>query len=217
MPADPAAASYWDERYRGDGFRFGTAPNRFLVAERPRIPDGGRVLAVADGEGRNGVWLASQGLRVDAFDPSPVAVEKARRLAAEQGVALGLAVADVDSFPWPEDAYDAVAAIFVQFAAPPLRRRLLERIHRALVPGGLLLLTGYRVDQLAHGTGGPRDPAHLYTEAQLRDELGAFAVERLDEHDTWLEEGVGHFGMSALVDVVARRPGPAGRLAAPPS
>lgn len=201
----PGPAS-WDDRYAGDEYLFGTEPNRFLVACRSLLVDGGRALCVADGEGRNSVWLASEGFDVDAFDASPVAVEKARRLAAERGVSVRFTVADADSWSWPESAYDVVAAIFIQFATPDLRRRMFDRMAQTLRPGGLLLLEGYRVEQLAYGTGGPRSAAHLYTEEQLRTELAVLALEQVRSYDKAVEEGVGHSGMSALIDVVARRP-----------
>lgn len=214
MTADNGRRSFtpasWDDRYAGDDYLFGTEPNQFLVTCRDLL--GGadltrmRVLSVADGEGRNSVWLAGQGCQVDAFDPSSVAVSKARRLADEHGVSVDYAVADADTWPWPEDAYGAVVAIFIQFADPALRRRIYDRIARALEPGGLLLLEGYTVDQLQYGTGGPRSPDHLYTEEQLRAELGAFEIERLHSYHASVEEGPGHSGMSALVDVIARRP-----------
>jgi SAM-dependent methyltransferase len=197
----------WNARYAGDDYFFGIEPNRFLVEASALLPPGGRVLCVADGEGRNSVWLAGAGFAVDAFDPSPVAVEKARRLAAERGVSPAFAVAGVDDWAWPEEAYDGVAAIYVQFAPPDMRRRLFDRVWRALRPGGLFLLAGYQDRQLEYGTGGPRVVEQLYTEEQLRAELSAFAIERLSAYDALVKEGRGHAGMSALIDVVARRPG----------
>lgn len=213
MPArlDRPPPPDWDARYAGDGYLFGTAPNAFLAACRLLIPDGGRVLCVADGEGRNSTWLAAQGLAVDAFDPSPVGVAKARRLAAERGVEVRLAVAGVDDWRWPEGAYEAVAAIFIQFAPPDMRRRLWARIHAALRPGGLLLLEGYSLAQLAHGTGGPRVPDQLYTEEVIREELAAFEIESMRAYEREVDEGPAHSGLSALIDVVARRPAARGR------
>ena len=118
----------WDDRYAGGDYLFGTEANQFLVACRDRLGGadltGTRALCVADGEGRNSVWLAAQGCQVDAFDPSSVAVAKARQLAERRGVTVSYAVADADSWAWPEDTYDVVAAIFIQFADPPLRRRI---------------------------------------------------------------------------------------------
>ncbi len=215
MPGTPQpdAPPDWDARYSREGFLFGTEPNAFLAAHRDLIPAGGRVLCVADGEGRNSVWLAAQGLSVDAFDASPVGVAKARRLAAERGVQVRMAVASVDDWPWPEGGYDAVAAIFVQFAPPAMRQRMFARILRALRPGGVLLLEGYSLGQLAHRTGGPRIPEQLYTEEQLREELSAFVIDTVRAYEEGLDEGPQHSGLSALVDVVARRPGSPGARA----
>jgi SAM-dependent methyltransferase len=199
------AAPDWDARFGGDAYFFGTEPNAFLVGCAPLLPAGARVLCVADGEGRNSVWLAQQGFRVDAFDGSARGVEKARALATTAGVEVRYTHADVDGYAWPEAEYDAVAAIFVQFAPPDMRRRLFAASARALREGGLFLLQGYRVEQLAYGTGGPRAPDHLYTEEQLRAELGAFRLRVLHAHDSEIHEGEGHAGMSALVDVVGER------------
>jgi SAM-dependent methyltransferase len=202
--------SSWDDRYAGDDYLFGTEPNQFLVSCRDRIGGadltGTRVLCIADGEGRNSVWLAGQGCGVDAFDPSAVAVSKARRLAAERRVSVSFAVADADSWAWPEGAYDVIAAIFIQFAEPDLRRRIFDRIAHSLRPGGLLLLAGYTLDQLQYGTGGPRSPENLYTEEQVRAELAGFELEQVHAYHAPVEEGPGHSGMSALIDVIARRP-----------
>ena len=205
LPPSPAGAPDWDARYAGGGYLFGTEPNRFLVSCRPLMGDGGRVLCVADGEGRNSVWLAAQGFQVDAFDPSAVGVANAGRLAAERGVCVNFEVADADGWRWPEQTYDVVAAIFIQFAPPPLRRRMFARIEQALRPGGLLLLEGYRVEQLAYGTGGPPVADQLYTEAQVRSELSAFTLETVLSYEAVVDEGSAHSGMSALIDVVARR------------
>jgi SAM-dependent methyltransferase len=200
------AVERWNQRYAGDDYLFGTTPNRFLVEASTQLPTGARVLCVADGEGRNSVWLAAQGFAVDAFDPSPVAVDKARRLAGANGVSPAFVVAGLDEWEWPAGAYDAVAAIFVQFAPPAMRRRMFGLVFEALRPGGRFVLVGYQDRQLQYGTGGPSVLDQLYTEPQLREELSAFAIERLDVYDAPVEEGPGHSGMSALIDVIARRP-----------
>lgn len=195
----------WDQRYRGEDYLFGTEPAAFLVREAGRFEAGQRVLCVADGEGRNSAWLASRGLVVDAFDPSPVAVGKAERLARERGVDVGFAVAGVDDYAWPLASVDGVVAVFVQFAPPEQRRVMFRRMRDALVPGGTLLLHGYRVEQLEYGTGGPPIASHLYTEGQLRAELDGLEIESVREYDAVVREGTGHVGMSALIDVVATR------------
>jgi SAM-dependent methyltransferase len=163
------------------------------------------VLCVADGEGRNSVFLAGRGLVVDAFDIAELGVAKARRLAADHGVAVNYAVADCDHWPWPEAAYDGVAAIFVQFADPPMRERLFARIVRCLKPGGTLVLQGYTPRQLEYRTGGPPLASHLYTEALLREAFVGLDLVELREYEAELAEGRGHHGRSALIGLVARR------------
>jgi SAM-dependent methyltransferase len=195
----------WDERYSGPGYLFGTKPARFLIEQAHHLPDGGRVLAVADGEGRNSAFLAARGLDVTAFDASPVAVDKARALAAERSVEVRHEVADVDGWDWTPDAYDAVVAIFVQFAGPALRARLFEGMKRTLRPGGVLMLHGYRPEQIAYGTGGPPQAENMYTEDLLRDAFGDMRILRLAAYDAEIEEGRGHSGLSALIDLVATK------------
>ena len=197
----------WNERYAGADFLFGTAPNAFLRAEQRRLPARGSALALADGEGRNGVWLAEQGLDVLAVDASEVGLGKSRRLAAERGVSLTWELADLASWDFGHERFDVIAAIFFQFADPVLRARIFEGIRAALKPGGVLLLEGYRPEQLEYRTGGPSELAHLYTEPMLREAFADLQIEHLASYDAELDEGAGHRGMSALIDLVARKPG----------
>lgn len=199
------AAETWNRRFQTDEFLFGTEPNAWLREHRGLLQPGQRVLSVADGEGRNSVWLAQQGLVVDAFDVSAVGVTKARTLAAERGVNVNFSVSDVDGFAWPEAAYDAVVAIFVQFADPALRERLFARCRRTLKPDGLLLLQGYTPRQLEYRTGGPPHLAHLYTEPMLRQAFADWDILELREYEAEVAEGTGHKGMSALIGMVAQR------------
>ena len=201
----PDAASTWNRRFEAQDWLFGTAPNAWLRDHAGVWEPGQRVLSIADGEGRNSVWLAGRGLVVDAFDIAEVGVAKARRLAAAHGVQVHFAVSDCDGYPWPEERYDGVAAIFVQFADPPMRERLFANIRRSLKPGGSLVLQGYTPKQLEYKTGGPPHASHLYTEALLREAFGGFEVIALREYEADLAEGSGHRGMSALGGVVARR------------
>jgi SAM-dependent methyltransferase len=197
--------STWDARFARDDYIFGTAPNVFLTQQAPRLHPGQRALCVADGEGRNSVWLAQQGLAVTAFDISPRGVDKARALAQRHGVAVDYAVADVDGFAWTPAAFDVVVAIFIQFAPPVQRSRLFAQMIEALLPGGLLLLQGYTPRQIDYATGGPGRADHLYTPELLREAFGAHEIVELREHDNVLAEGTQHAGMSALIDCVVRR------------
>jgi len=197
---------FWNARYATDDYIFGTAPNVFLASQSALIRPGMRALAIADGEGRNGVWLAEQGAAVHASDVSPLALDKARKLAAARGVAAEFELADVLNWDWPQAAYDLVVAIFSQFAPPPERDRIIAGIRRSLKPGGLLILQGYTPKQIEFGTGGPANPANLYTAALLRTWFGDWDIRHLVEHEDFISEGTHHHGQSALIDLVARKP-----------
>lgn len=196
----------WNRRFSAPEYIFGTAPNAFLASHRDLLRPGQRALCVADGEGRNSVWLAGQGLEVAAFDISPVGVEKARRLALERGVQVDFRVASVYDWRWPEAEFDVVAAIFVQFADPAMRSFMFERMARALKPGGLLLVEGYTPKQLEYRTGGPSRVENLYTEAMLREAFGSLDILELKQYEAVMTEGTQHAGPSALIDLVARKP-----------
>jgi SAM-dependent methyltransferase len=201
--SDPAQT--WNQRFAAPGFLFGAEPNSWLREHACVWSPGERVLCVADGEGRNSVWLAEQGLTVEAFDIAETGVAKARALAAQRGVAVSFAVADCDDYAWPEAACDGVAAIFVQFADPDLRERLFARMVRALKPGGRLVLQGYTPRQLEYRTGGPPLASHLYTQTLLLDAFNGLDIEHLREYEADLSEGSGHSGRSALIGLVAQR------------
>lgn len=200
------AAQMWNQRFDREDFLFGTAPNAWLVQKAGHLPAGGRVLCLADGEGRNSVWLAQQGWAVDAFDISEVAVAKARRWAQAQGVTVQYTVASGETAAFPADHYDAVVGIFIQYADPVARQALFRRVVHTLRPGGVFLLLGYTPKQLEYRTGGPPQVSHLYTEAQLRTELPELDVVELQAFEDTLAEGSGHHGRSALIGWVGRKP-----------
>ena len=201
----PPGFDQWEERFAGAEFRFGREPNPFLLRCKPLLPLTGRALAVADGEGRNGVWLARQGLDVVSTDFSPTAQAKARALAAEHGVAITLVEADAHAWDYPEAAFDVVAEIFTQFSPPAGRALKWAGMRRALKPGGLLVVVGYTPKQLEYGTGGPKQIENLYTRAMLEEAFGGFADLSIIEEETELQEGAGHSGMSAVIGLTARK------------
>jgi cyclopropane fatty-acyl-phospholipid synthase-like methyltransferase len=195
----------WNERYAGEDYHFGLEPNAFLVSQRALLKPGMSCLAVADGEGRNGVWLAEQGLDVLWVDNSHVAQAKAEKLAQQRGVKMRFEQADLAEWAWGENCFDVVAAIFIQFAPPGMREQMFTHIKRCLKPGGLLLLQGYTPRQHEFRTGGPSQVENLYTEVLLRREFADMEILQLREHDDVISEGSGHSGMSALIDLVARK------------
>ena len=203
---DEKALKMWEQRYQTPDYYYGTEPNHFLVANHHRLPKPGRVLCVADGEGRNGVFLARQGYAVTSVDLSPSALEKAQKLAASHGVSIETEVVDLTNWDWPVASFDAVVGIFIQPFGPEARQALFANIVRSLRRGGVLLLEGYRTEQMQYGTGGPGRFENLYSEKQLRAELSALAIKQIDTYDREMSEGFGHNGMSALIDLVAVKP-----------
>ncbi|MEI7843071.1 MAG: class I SAM-dependent methyltransferase [Gallionellaceae bacterium] len=195
----------WDQRYSSDDYHFGTEPNAFLASQRHTLKPGMKCLAVADGEGRNGVWLAQQGLEVVAVDYSPVALAKAKKLAEERGAQVRFEAIDLLQWQWPVAEYDVLVGIFIQFVPSSQRPAMFENMKRALKPGGLLLIQGYTPRQLEYKTGGPSQADNLYTEPMLRELLSDMQIVHLAEYDAHIAEGVGHHGMSALIDVVAKK------------
>jgi SAM-dependent methyltransferase len=196
---------HWQKRFSGDGYWFGTAPNAFLKSQAHRLRKGQTALAIADGEGRNGVFLAEQGLDVLSVDFSPLAQDKARKLAKARGVTLRVEQADIVNWSWPNAAYDVVVAIFFQFAAPAERDKIFSGIKRVLKPGGLLLMEGYRPKQLDYKTGGPSKVENLYTREILETGFADFTSIDIREYDFEIHEGAGHGGLSALIDLVATK------------
>ena len=198
----------WSTRYRsaGEDYVFGTTPNRFLAAQSALLSAGSNALSVADGEGRNAVWLAEQGLQVTATEISAVALEKARKLAAGRHVEVDFVLADAVARDYPEAAFDFVVGIFIQFADPVQRERIFAGMARALRPGGHLIVQGYTPKQLEYRTGGPSAVENLYTAELLRTAFPGLDIVHLQEYEDVLDEGVGHKGQSALVGLVARKP-----------
>ena len=195
----------WETRFGVPDYIFGTAPNAFLAACKPLLPPSGKVLAVADGEGRNGVWLAAQGLDVLSIDFSPAAQEKARALARERGLHVTFEQADVHDWRYPEAAFDVVVEIFTQFSTPAERARKWAGMRRTLKPGGLLIIQGYTPKQLEYGTGGPKAVENLYTRALLEDAFADFHDVTITEQEIEMREGTAHSGMSAVINLTARK------------
>ncbi len=201
-------AAMWEQRYAGDGWAYGDRANAFLMGQRPRLRPGMRALVPGDGEGRNGVWLAGQGLIVDTLDLSANGAAKARRLAEARGVTLNARQADALTWDWPRAAYDAIALIYVHLPSAQ-RRTLHAKVTRALRPGGIVILEAFRPEQIvrqaAGARGGPRDVDLLYRLDDLAADFADLETLESAEAETVLAEGALHVGPSAVVRIVARR------------
>ncbi len=194
---------HWQNTYATREYVFGTTPNHFLRSCKPLLPKSGKALAVADGEARNGVWLAEQGLDVLSLDFSPAAQEKGKQLAQVRGVKLTFDLADAHTWAYPEAAFDVAVDIFTQFSAPPARASKWAGMRRCLKPGGLLVVQGYTPRQLQFGTGGPKQVEQLYTRSLLEHAFAGMRDMRIVEEELELNEGARHKGMSAVIGLTA--------------
>lgn len=204
---DPNAAEYdrWNKRYSAPEYIFGEGPNYFLASCAGLLPKSGKALAVADGEGRNGVWLAEQGLDVVSLDFSPQGQAKAKALADRRGVSVEILQANVHTWDYPEAAFDVVVEIFTQFSTPAERAIKWAGMRRALKPGGLMIIQGYTPKQLEYGTGGPGKLDHLYTRAMIEEAFDGMKDMTLVEEELEMHEGTSHGGMSAVINFTARK------------
>ena len=202
----------WNKRYSdaGKAYLFGTAPNRFLARREALLQSGRSAVSIADGEGRNSVWLAELGLEVTAIEISSVAVEKARHLAAARKTDVRFLQADMLAPGWPpapmHNAFDWVIGIFILFVGPEWRERQFDVMQQLTRPGGCILLQGYTPKQLEYRTGGPSAVENLYTEDILRAAFADWEIEELVEYEDDIDEGTGHVGRSALIGMIARKP-----------
>jgi SAM-dependent methyltransferase len=195
----------WDQRYASADYVYGTDPNEFLAETIRGLDGGGRALCLAEGEGRNAVFLAGRGYEVHAVDASAVGLAKAERLARERGVHIVTEVANLDGYRIDPGAWDLIVSIFCHLPAP-IRRALHREVVAGLRPGGLFVVEAYTPAQLALGTGGPPDPALMMTLAELREELNGLHFEQARELEREVHEGRLHTGRGAVVQIVARRP-----------
>ncbi len=194
----------WNQRYAEPGYAYGTEPNDFLREQASRIPTG-RVLCLAEGEGRNAVYLAERGYQVLAVDASSVGIDKTRALAEQRGVQVEAVVSDLAEYRLGESAFEGIVSVWCHLP-PQLRRELHRQVVVALKPGGILILEAYTPRQLGYGTGGPPNEALTMTLAALNTELAGLEFLVAREVEREIHEGKYHDGPSHVVQVVARRP-----------
>ena len=203
MPGPPP--DFWDARYAEPALAYGDAPNDFLAAVADRLAPSARVLCLAEGQGRNAVFLAERGHHVTAVDLSEVGLERARVLAAERGVEIETVVADLSDYDLGDHQWDAIVSIFAHTPAD-VRRQLHRRVVAALRPGGAFVLEAYTPEQTRRDTGGPSGDAAIdvtMTAAGLAEELGGLDAEILRETERVVIEGPYHHGEAAVVQVLA--------------
>jgi len=196
----------WEDRFAQREYLFGTEPVPFLLKHEAFFQAGQSVLSIAEGEGRNGVYLAKKGLDVTGVEFAPSAVAKAEKLAALNGVDPTFIQSDLFTWDWPQDAFDITLGLFFQFVGPAERDILWRKMLGATRAGGLIVIHGYTPKQIELGTGGPPDVANMYTNASFGEVFEGCDVLVSEEYEAEQRSGSAHVGMSALIDFVARKP-----------
>lgn len=193
----------WDQRYKDKDYAYGIEPNDFLVSMREQLP-AGKALCLADGEGRNGVWLAQQGFDVTAVDSSGVGLQKARRLAEVRGVTIDTIKSDLADYDILPDHWDVIVSIFCHLP-PPLRRTVHRNCVSGLRSGGVMLLEAYTPEQLAFKTGGPPNAELMMDKETLAAEFNGLEFTLLRETTREIREGKFHNGMGAVVQLLGKK------------
>jgi SAM-dependent methyltransferase len=196
--------AFWDARYASDQYAYGTAPNQYLKKQSALIPPGGRVLCLADGEGRNGVFLARQGFEVTSLDISTQGLEKGRALAAQHGVEMTFVAADINQFKLTDSSWDGIVSIFLHLPAT-LRRALHQRSMPALTADGVLIYQAYNNEQLGKGTGGPPEPSLLPDPQDVLTDFQGWPVADFYAGLRELNEGALHHGLGSVTEITAKR------------
>jgi SAM-dependent methyltransferase len=194
----------WDKRYSEDEFAYGERPNDFLAENVGSLPPGGKVLCLADGEGRNSFFLAQKGFQVTGVDFSEVGMAKAQAKSQAAGLEIDYVVADLDQYSLGESKWDAIVSIFAHFPVP-LRHKVHGHIATALKPGGVFLLEAYRPEQFEYKTGGPPDLSMMMESKLLQNEIPGLKVEYSRDVVRDIHEGKYHHGKSAVVQFIARK------------
>tara|TARA_B100000900_G_scaffold61054_1_gene46492 strand:- start:497 stop:1090 length:594 start_codon:yes stop_codon:yes gene_type:complete len=194
----------WDERYSIDEYLFGKEPAQALLRNEEHLVSGGTTLVIADGEGRNSVYLAKKGFKVTATDNSIVANRKAKSLAVIENVQVDYRLEDFFDINWSEKNYDNVIGICFQFVPHHLIDNVLMDLRSATKKGGTLLIHGYTPTQLKYGTGGPKDKSLMYTKNTFTNLFHESEIFKLEEYEAIINEGVGHSGRSAMIDFIAK-------------
>ena len=194
----------WDERYSIDEYLFGKEPAQALLRNEEHLVSGGTTLVIADGEGRNSVYLAKKGFKVTATDYSIVANQKAKSLAVIENVQVDYKLEDFFDINWSEKSYDNVIGICFQFVPHHLIDNVLMDLRSATKKGGTLLIHGYTPTQLKYGTGGPKDKSLMYTKDTFTNLFHESEIFKLEEYEAIINEGIGHSGRSAMIDFIAK-------------
>jgi len=194
---------FWNEKFANAEYAYGTEPNEFLAASVAKLKPGA-ALSLAEGEGRNAVWLAQQGFTVSSIEQSEKGVAKTLRLALQRGVIVTAERGELETFHIQPNSWDLIVSIYAH-TPQELRRKLHRQVVAGLKPGGVFVLEAYTPAQIPNNTGGPKDASLMPTAELLRSELNGLVFDHIAEVERDVVEGSLHTGTAHVVQVVAHR------------
>lgn len=194
--------SFWDTRYAEKEFAYGTEPNDFLKEVSKNIKPASNILCLAEGEGRNAVFLAELGHKVTAIDYSESGIKKLNSLAKNRNVNITGICADLNTYTVEENTWDVIVCIFGHFPAP-LRTKILTQMYSGLREKGLFILEAYSKQQLNYNTGGPQSLDLLYSIEEVANDLKDFQNLEIKQKERFISEGKFHQGLSSVIQVIA--------------
>ena len=195
----------WDERYQTPEYIFGDQPCQWLIMNQHRLPQSGKALALGDGEGRNGVFLAELGFEVTSVDLSEVGLSKARDLASKRGVTIQTVQADLEHYEIEAGSQDLIVSIYCHLPNA-IRKLVHERAEVALKSGGLFILEAFHHSQLKYQSGGPKTTDLLYDLDALLDDFQTLQILEAFDGLCYLDEGARHSGIGHIVRLVSQKP-----------
>lgn len=196
--------AFFDEKYNSEEFFYGTSANDFLKEKSLALYTNSLILSLGEGEGRNAIYLAKQGHRIIAVDESNIGLKKAQNFALQNNVQIETISCDISKFKFVENTYDAIISIWFHLPSQ-LRKSIHEKCVKALKPGGFFILEAYTPEQLEYATGGPKNVDMLMRLIDLKSELQGLRIINETETIRMVKEGVGHDGMSAVVQILGQK------------
>lgn len=194
----------WNERYQEEKYVYGTAPNEFLKEIQPALLSSGEVLTIAEGEGRNAVYLAEQGLNVTAWDFAASGLDKVNKLADKQGVHVNTELVDLEKVTWQQNQWDEIVCIFGHFPTE-IRLRTLQGVKEAVKPGGYFIAEVYSPYQLPYQSGGPKEAEFLYQPEEFLQEFSDWRIMHFFLGEVMRHEGDLHDGLSHVIQFMGQK------------
>lgn len=195
----------WNERFQGEDYVFGTEPNVFIADMHKRLALTGNALAIAEGEGRNAVFLAREGMNVTVWDYAESGLNKANKLAEASGVEIRTELVDLGEAQWTKEQWEEIICVFGHFPKE-LRTRTLEGVKTAVKPGGYFLTEVYSPYQIPYRSGGPQDPQFLYAPGDFLEAFADWRIVHFFMGEVVRQEGQGHQGLSHVLQFAGQKP-----------